>query len=236
MTMLSVRDLRVRYGKVEALKGVDLDVAQGEIVAVVGANGAGKSTLVRTISGLLRPASGTITFEGRSIGGAPAHAIVRLGVVQVPEGRMALAKLSVLENLLAAAQVRPDRSAVKDDIEKAMNRFPILRERARQLAGTLSGGQQQMLVIARALLARPRLLLLDEPSLGLAPVIADQVFALIEEIRGEGVTILLIEQNAGRALSVADTAYVVETGRIAASGPAQELKRDPRVMAAYLGG
>ena len=234
--MLSVRDLRVRYGKVEALKGVDLDVAQGEIVAVIGANGAGKSTLVRTISGLLRPASGTITFEGRSIGGAPAHAIVRLGVVQVPEGRMALAKLSVLENLLAAAQVRPDRSAVKDDIEKAMNRFPILRERARQLAGTLSGGQQQMLVIARALLARPRLLLLDEPSLGLAPVIADQVFALIEEIRGEGVTILLIEQNAGRALSVADTAYVVETGRIAASGPAQELKRDPRVMAAYLGG
>ena len=234
--MLSVRDLRVRYGKVEALKGVDLDVSQGEIVAVIGANGAGKSTLVRTISGLLRPAAGTITFEGRSIGGAPAHSIVRLGVVQVPEGRMALAKLSVLENLLAAAQVRPDRSAVKDDIEKAMNRFPILRERARQLAGTLSGGQQQMLVIARALLARPRLLLLDEPSLGLAPVIADQVFALIEEIRGEGVTILLIEQNAGRALSVADTAYVVETGRIAASGPAQELKRDPRVMAAYLGG
>ena len=234
--MLSVRDLRVRYGKVEALKGVDLDVAQGEIVAVIGANGAGKSTLVRTISGLLRPAAGTITFEGRSIGGAPAHSIVRLGVVQVPEGRMALAKLSVLENLLAAAQVRPDRSAVKDDIEKAMNRFPILRERVHQLAGTLSGGQQQMLVIARALLARPRLLLLDEPSLGLAPVIADQVFALIEEIRGEGVTILLIEQNAGRALSVADTAYVVETGRIAASGPAQELKRDPRVMAAYLGG
>ena len=234
--MLSVRDLRVRYGKVEALKGVDLDVSQGEIVAVIGANGAGKSTLVRTISGLLRPAAGTITFEGRSIGGAPAHSIVRLGVVQVPEGRMALAKLSVLENLLAAAQVRPDRSAVKDDIEKAMNRFPILRERVHQLAGTLSGGQQQMLVIARALLARPRLLLLDEPSLGLAPVIADQVFALIEEIRGEGVTILLIEQNAGRALSVADTAYVVETGRIAASGPAQELKRDPRVMAAYLGG
>jgi branched-chain amino acid transport system ATP-binding protein len=234
--MLSIRDLRVRYGKVEALKGVDLDVAQGEIVAVIGANGAGKSTLVRTISGLLRPAAGTITFEGRSIGGAPAHAIVRLGVVQVPEGRMALAKLSVLENLLAAAQVRPDRSAVKDDIEKAMNRFPILRERVHQLAGTLSGGQQQMLVIARALLARPRLLLLDEPSLGLAPVIADQVFALIEEIRGEGVTILLIEQNAGRALSVADTAYVVETGHIAASGPAQELKRDPRVMAAYLGG
>jgi len=234
--MLSVRDLRVRYGKVEALKGVDLDVAQGEIVAVIGANGAGKSTLVRTISGLLRPSAGTITFEGRSIGGAPAHSIVRLGVVQVPEGRMALAKLSVLENLLAAAQVRPDRSVVKDDIEKAMNRFPILRERVHQLAGTLSGGQQQMLVIARALLARPRLLLLDEPSLGLAPVIADQVFALIEEIRGEGVTILLIEQNAGRALSVADTAYVVETGRIAASGPAQELKRDPRVMAAYLGG
>jgi branched-chain amino acid transport system ATP-binding protein len=234
--MLSVRDLRVRYGKVEALKGVDLDVAEGEVVSVIGANGAGKSTLLRTISGLLRPASGSIAFEGRSIGGAPAHAIVRLGVVQVPEGRMVLAKLSVLENLLAAAQVRTDRAGVKGDIESAMARFPILRERASHLAGTLSGGQQQMLVIARALMARPRLLLLDEPSLGLAPVIADQVFALIEEIRREGVTILLIEQNAGRALGVADRAYVIETGRIAAEGRAADLMADPRVIAAYLGG
>ena len=234
--MLEIRDLSVRYGPIEALKGVSIDVAQGEIISIVGANGAGKSTLLRTISGLLRPAAGSIRFEGRDIGTAPTHEVVRAGLVQVPEGRMVLAKLSVLENLLAATGIRSDKSEVARDIDRAMERFPILRERARQLAGTLSGGQQQMLVIARALMARPKLLLLDEPSLGLAPVISSQVFAIIAEIRREGVTVLLIEQNAKRALAIADRAYVLELGRVVLVGPAAELARHPRVVEAYLGG
>ena len=234
--MLEIRDLSVRYGPIEALKGVSIDVAQGEIISIVGANGAGKSTLLRTISGLLRPAAGSIRFEGRDIGTAPTHEVVRAGLVQVPEGRMVLAKLSVLENLLAATGMRSDKSEVARDIDRAMERFPILRERARQLAGTLSGGQQQMLVIARALMARPKLLLLDEPSLGLAPVISSQVFAIIAEIRREGVTVLLIEQNAKRALAIADRAYVLELGRVVLVGPAAELARHPQVVEAYLGG
>lgn len=233
--MLTIRDLHVRYGSFEVLKGLDIDVAAGEIVTVVGANGAGKTTLVRTISGLVRPSRGSIDFQGRDLARARTHEIVRLGVVQVPEGRMALAKLSVMENLLAAAAVRPDRANVPADIEAAMTRFPILRERSTQLAGTLSGGQQQMLVIARALMAKPRLLLLDEPSLGLAPVIADQVFEIIAEIRQQGVTVLLIEQNAHRAMEIADRTYVLELGRIAFAGPSAELSRDPRVAASYLG-
>jgi branched-chain amino acid transport system ATP-binding protein len=234
--MLTIRNLNVRYGSVPALRDVDLDVAKGEIIAVVGANGAGKTTLVRTISGLLKPASGQIVFEDENITAAPPHRIVRRGVVQVPEGRMALAKMSVRENLLAAAAVRPDRSQARIDIEAAMDRFPILRERAEQFAGTLSGGQQQMLVIARALIAKPHLLLLDEPSLGLAPVIADQVFEIIQEIRKDGVTVMLIEQNALRAMEIADRAYVLELGRIIASGSAAQLASDPRVAASYLGG
>lgn len=234
--MLSIRNLTVHYGPIEVLKGIDLDVAQGEIIAIVGANGAGKTTLLRTISGLLRPSAGTITFQGAEIGGAASHAIVRAGLVQVPEGRMVLAKLSVRENLLAATGVRPDKSAIPQDLDKVMQRFPILRERAAQLAGTLSGGQQQMLVIGRALMARPRLLLLDEPSLGLAPVISTQVFGIISDIRKEGVTILLIEQNARRALAIADRAYVIELGRLVLDGPAAEVARDPRVVEAYLGG
>ncbi len=233
--MLRIRDLHVRYGSFEVLKGVDIDVASGEIVTVVGANGAGKTTLVRTISGLVRPSYGTIDFDGRDIVRARTHQIVRLGVVQVPEGRMALAKLSVTENLLAAAAVRSDRENVPADIEAALVRFPILRERSNQLAGTLSGGQQQMLVIARALMAKPRLLLLDEPSLGLAPVIADQVFEIISEIRQQGVTVLLIEQNAHRAMDIADRTYVLELGQVAFAGPSVELSRDPRVAQSYLG-
>lgn len=233
--MLAVRDLQVNYGRVTVLHEVALDVAAGEIAAVVGANGAGKTTLVRTISGLMRPAAGSIVFEGEEIQSLPTHRIVRLGVVQVPEGRMALAKLSVLENLLAAAAVRRDKENVRRDIESVMERFPILRERRQQLAGTLSGGQQQMLVIARALMADPKLLLLDEPSLGLAPVIADQVFEIIAEIRRRGVTVLLIEQNANRALEIADRAYVLELGRVTLSGPAAEVREDPRVISSYLG-
>jgi ABC-type branched-subunit amino acid transport system ATPase component len=234
--MLQIRDLRVRYGSVEVLKGVDLDVGEGSLVTVVGANGAGKTTLLRTISGLVRASQGAIRFEGRDITNGRTDHIVRMGIVQVPEGRMALAKLSVLENLLAAAAIRRDRDNVPADIEAVMTRFPILRERSRQLAGTLSGGQQQMLVIARALMARPRLLLLDEPSLGLAPVIADQVFEIIGEIRRQGVTILLVEQNAHRAMAMSDFTYVLELGRIAFAGPSAELKDDPRLAASYLGG
>ena len=203
---------------------------------MLGANGAGKTTLVRTISALVRPVSGSIVFEGEEITASPSHEIVRRGIVQVPEGRMVLAKMSVCENLLAAADIRSDKENVARDIEALMDRFPILRERSRQLAGTLSGGQQQMLVIARALLAKPRLLLLDEPSLGLAPVIADQVFSIIEEIRRDGVTIMLIEQNAERALAIADRAYVLELGEIAISGRATELAHDPRMIESYLGG
>ena len=234
--MLAVRDLSVRYGPIQALKGVTIDVVAGEILSIGGANGAGKTTLLRTLSGLLRPTAGSIVFDGVEIAGAPPHAIVRRGLVQVPEGRMVLTKLSVLENLLAAAAVRSDRTHVKRDLEHVMDRFPILRERAHQFAGTLSGGQQQMLVIARALMASPKLLLLDEPSLGLAPVISAQVFAIIAEIRAQGVTVLLIEQNATRALKISDRAYVLELGRIAFAGPAAELARDPRIVEAYLGG
>jgi branched-chain amino acid transport system ATP-binding protein len=234
--LLKVRDLSVRYDSATVLKGVDLEVEAGEIVAVVGANGAGKTTLVRSISGLVRPEAGSITFRGEDVSRLPTHRIVRRGIVQVPEGRMVLGKLSVRENLLAALAVRSDGSQAMRELEAAMDRFPILRERAAQLAGTLSGGQQQMLAIARALLAAPKLLLLDEPSLGLAPVISDQVFEIIHEIRRDGVTILLIEQNAHRALDIADRAYVLELGRIAMSGPASELARDPRMVASYLGG
>lgn len=234
--MLSISDLSVRYGAIEALKGVALHVTKGEIVTIIGANGAGKSTLLRTLSGLIKPSAGTIKFEGADIVNVPPHLIVRRGLVHVPEGRMALAKLSVLENLLAATGVRPDKADVAADVDRVMNRFPILRERAKQLAGTLSGGQQQMLVVARALLAKPKLLLLDEPSLGLAPVISDQIFKIIAEIRREGVTVLLIEQNAKRALAIADRAYVLELGRVALSGPAADIAADPRVIEAYLGG
>jgi branched-chain amino acid transport system ATP-binding protein len=180
--VLSIRNLRVRYGAVEVLKGIDLEVAAGEITALVGANGAGKTTLLRTISGLIHPERGSITFEGAELVSMPSDAIVRLGLIQVPEGRMILAKLTVLENLLVAAAFRRDRERTPSDMERVMDRFAILRERAGQLAGTLSGGQQQMLAIGRALLARPRLLLLDEPSLGLAPVTSQQVFAIIREI------------------------------------------------------
>jgi branched-chain amino acid transport system ATP-binding protein len=234
--MLVIRDLSVRYDSIAVLKSVDLEVKAGEIIAVVGANGAGKTTLVRSISGLVRPVEGSIAFQGEDVSRLPTHWIVRRGIVQVPEGRMVLAKLSVRENLLAAAAVRPDRPQAMRELEAAMDRFPILRERAAQLAGTLSGGQQQMLAIARALLAAPKLLLLDEPSLGLAPVISDQVFEIIQEVRRDGVTILLIEQNAQRALEIADRAYVLELGRIVMSGPAGELARDPRMVSSYLGG
>ncbi len=228
--LLEVEELRVRYGAVEAVHGVSFAVNAGEVTALIGANGAGKSSTLAAISGLV-PSGGRIRFDGRDIGGAPPHAIVRAGVVHVPEGREILAQMTVEENLLMGLRGR-DRS----DLGSAYERFPILRERRALLAGTLSGGEQQMLAIARALLARPRLLLLDEPSLGLAPLIVKRVFDTLANLKGQGVTILLVEQNAWRALRLADRAYVMELGRIVMRGSGQELLRDEGVARTYLGG
>jgi branched-chain amino acid transport system ATP-binding protein len=228
--LLEVEDLRVRYGAVEAVHGVSFAVNAGEVTALIGANGAGKSSTLAAISGLV-PAGGRIRFDGRDIAGAPPHAIVRAGVVQVPEGREILAQMTVEENLLMGLRGR-DRA----DLASAYERFPILRERRALLAGSLSGGEQQMLAIARALLARPRLLLLDEPSLGLAPLIVKRVFEILAELKRQGVTMLLVEQNALRALRLADRASVMELGRVVMRGTGQELLRDEGVARTYLGG
>jgi ABC-type branched-subunit amino acid transport system ATPase component len=233
--MLDVRDLSVSYGAVNAVRGASLRVARGEVVALIGANGAGKSTILNTLSGLIRPSSGTATFDGLDLTTASPSVIVRRGLIQVPEGREILARQTVLENLELATWARRD-GAVAKEIEAAMKRFPILGERRSLRAGSLSGGEQQMLAIARGLLARPRLLLLDEPSLGLAPQMVDEVFAAIEEIHKDGTTILLVEQNALRALAIADRAYVIETGQILLTGSGDELLHNPAVRRAYLGG
>ena len=234
--ILEVRDLSVSYGAVNAVRGVSLRVGRGEVVALIGANGAGKSTILNTLSGLIRPDSGSAVFDGLDLTSASASAIVRRGLVQVPEGRHILARQTVLENLELATWGRRDRTAVGKDIDAAMKRFPILGERRAMRAATLSGGEQQMLAIARGLLAKPRLLLLDEPSLGLAPQMVDEVFATIDEIHKDGTTILLVEQNALRALAIADRAYVIETGQILLSGSGDDLLHNPAVRRAYLGG
>lgn len=234
--MLQVRDLNVYYGVIHALKGVSLHVEQGEIVTLIGANGAGKTTLLRTISGLITPQSGQIEFEGQSIAKTPARAIVQKGVSQVPEGRRVFATMSVEENLEMGAFLRKDKAGIREDLEMVYTRFPRLKERRKQLAGTLSGGEQQMLAIGRALMARPRLLLLDEPSMGLAPILVQEIFHIIREINRTGTTILLVEQNAHMALSVATRAYVLETGRVKLSGSAAELAESEEVKKAYLGG
>jgi len=234
--MLEVRDLSVSYGPVNAVRGASLRVADGEVVALIGANGAGKSTILNTLSGLIRPGSGTATFDGLDLTTAKPSAIVRHGLAQVPEGREILSRQTVLENLELATWARHDRAAAADEIEAVMKRFPILGERRAMRAGTLSGGEQQMLAIARGLLAKPRLLLLDEPSLGLAPQMVDEVFAAIEEIHRDGTTILLVEQNALRALAIADRAYVIETGQILLTGKGEDLLHNPAVRRAYLGG
>jgi branched-chain amino acid transport system ATP-binding protein len=235
MTLLSIDDLRVRYGAIEALKGISLTVAAGEIVTLIGGNGAGKSTLMRAIAGLVKPASGTIDFDGRSLAGIRPHHCVRLGIGHSPEGRLVFGDQSVRDNLMLGAYARDDTDAIAADIAKYFAVFPRLAERQDQQAGTLSGGEQQMLAIARALMSRPKLLLLDEPSLGLAPLIVKEVFAVIGRLREEGVTILLVEQMANLALAVADRAYVIETGRITLEGTGAELLRDERVRSAYLG-
>jgi branched-chain amino acid transport system ATP-binding protein len=231
--MLEVADLEVRYGAIAALKGISFTVGQGEIVALLGANGAGKTTTQKTISGMLKPALGSITFEGARIDGIPAHRLIALGICHVPEGRHVFPRMSVAENLEMGAFRfrRPDDA----ELERVLTLFPILRERFRQPAGTLSGGEQQMLAIGRALMGKPRLLLLDEPSMGLAPLIVRQIFDIIREINESGVTVLLVEQNAAQALALATRGYVLETGELVLSGTGQELLADDRVRAAYLG-
>lgn len=235
-TMLTINDINVFYGAIHAIKGVSLEVNEGEIVTLIGANGAGKSTILRTISGLLKPKTGSIQFEGQEIAGMPAHEIVKTGISQVPEGRRIFAEMSVLENLELGAFTRKDKDGIKADMELVFERFPRLKERIGQLAGTLSGGEQQMMAMGRALMSRPRLLLLDEPSMGLAPLLIKEIFAIIQDINKTGTTVLLVEQNANMALSIAHRAYVLETGRITLSGDAKELAASDEVRKAYLGG
>jgi branched-chain amino acid transport system ATP-binding protein len=226
----------VRYDRVQVLHGVTLRVAEGELVSVLGANGAGKSTTVRTISGLLRPFQGSVTFLGERIDGRPAHEVLRRGIAQCPEGRRIFPEMTVRENLEMGAYVRGREGAAQEDLERVFGQFPVLRERAQQLGGTLSGGEQQMLAIARALMSRPRLLLLDEPSLGLAPAMVATVFRVVDEIRRQGVTVLMVEQNAALALRMADRGYVMEGGRVVLEGKGQDLLDNPDVRKAYLGG
>ena len=236
MSLLDLDDVHVHYGAIHALKGVTIDVETGQIVTLVGANGAGKSTTLRAISGLLKPSQGAIRFQGKSLAGCPAHEIVRLGISHVPEGRIVFANLSVEDNLELGAYLRKDRAGIVADRKKIYALFPRLEERRRQASGTLSGGEQQMLAIGRALMARPKLLLMDEPSLGLAPLLVREIFRVIREIREQGMTIVLVEQNARMALSVADRGYVLETGVVCLSDRADALLRNPEVQAAYLGG
>jgi branched-chain amino acid transport system ATP-binding protein len=234
--MLKVDGIDVYYGNIQALKGVSLEIHEGEIVTLIGANGAGKSTLLKAISGLLKPKQGDILFAGQSISGKPAQAIVKQGISHVPEGRRVFSNMSVEENLELGAFLRKDKQGIQEDFKKIYELFPRLHERRKQHAGTLSGGEQQMLAIGRALMARPKLLLLDEPSMGLAPLLVKTIFRIIEEINSNGTTILLVEQNAHMALSVANRAYVIETGRVVLSGSAKELNESDQVRMAYLGG
>ena len=233
--MLALENLSVSYGAIEALTDIDLHVEQGEVVTLIGANGAGKTTTLRTITGLLEPIEGRVMYEGKQISGMPAHKLVPMGIAMSPEGRGVFANLSVRENLEMGAFIRKDKKGINDDMERGFTLFPRLKEREQQKAGTLSGGEQQMLAMARALMSRPRLLLLDEPSLGLAPLVVHAIFQAIDEIRNEGSTILLVEQNANAALHHSDRAYVLETGRIVMKGNSKELAQDPRVKEAYLG-
>jgi branched-chain amino acid transport system ATP-binding protein len=235
MALLEIDDIHVFYDNIEALKGISLAVEANRIVTLVGGNGAGKSTTLRAISGLLHPRQGSIRYDGRVLAGLGAHDIAAMGLVQVPEGRRIFGRLTVDENLMMGAFTRRDRREVAEDKERMMTLFPRLRERLRQVAGTLSGGEQQMVATARAMMARPRLLLMDEPSMGLAPMVVEQVFETIQAINAQGVTILLVEQNALMALTIADQGYVLESGRIVLSGAGPELIDDERVRRAYLG-
>jgi branched-chain amino acid transport system ATP-binding protein len=234
--MLDVKDLHVSYGAIAAVKGLSLEVREGEIVTLIGSNGAGKSTTLRTISGLLKPKSGSITFKGERIDGTPGHEVVAKGICQSPEGRRIFPRMTVEENLDLGAFLRKDTAGIKADQEMVLNLFPRLKERIHQKAGTMSGGEQQMLAVGRALMGQPKLLILDEPSMGLAPVLVDLIFDTIQKIRDNGTTVLLVEQNALAALRIADYAYVLESGHLNMEGNASDLANDQRVVNAYLGG
>lgn len=234
--LLEIKDLRVHYGRAEALKGISLGVDEGAIVALIGANGAGKTTTLRTISGLKVPTSGEIWFQGKRIDGMPAHDIVKLGIAHIPEGRVVFAPMTVLDNLRMGAYLRKDKHQIARDLDMMYEHFPVLKERRGQQAGSLSGGEQQMLAIARALMASPKLLLMDEPSMGLSPVLVEEVGNIISDINKIGIGIILVEQNARMALSLASKAYILEVGSIALEGDAQELANDERVKKVYLGG
>ncbi len=234
--LLEIKDLRVHYGRAEALKGISLTIDEGAIVALIGANGAGKTTTLRTISGLKAPTSGEIWFQDKKIDGMPAHRIVKLGIAHIPEGRVVFAPMTVIDNLLMGAYLFKDKYQIDKDLDNIYEHFPVLKERRKQLAGSLSGGEQQMLAIGRALMGRPKLLLMDEPSLGLSPILVEEVGNIIRDINRTGIGIILVEQNARIALELANKAYVLEVGSITLKGDAKELAKDERVRKAYLGG
>ncbi|MDD7344633.1 MAG: ABC transporter ATP-binding protein [Ruminococcus sp.] len=236
MALLEVKGLEVYYGVIQALKGIDFEVNEGEIVTLIGANGAGKTTTMQSVIGLIPPKAGTVSFEGKDITHLHCHKIVSLGMSQVPEGRRIFQELTVYQNLLMGAYIQKDKKAIKEDIKKIYARFPRLEERKNQIAGTLSGGEQQMLAMGRALMSRPKLLMLDEPSMGLSPLLVDEVFTIIKELNKEGTTVLLVEQNAGKSLAISDRAYVLENGKIVLSGTGEELLQSEEVKKAYLGG
>ena len=236
MAMLEVKNLEVYYGVICALKGISFEVNEGEIVSLIGANGAGKTTMMQSVVGLIPKKAGIVTFDGQDITKTPCHKIVQLGMTQVPEGRRIFQELSVYENLMMGAYTIKDQQRFKEDIESTFERFPRLKERRNQIAGTLSGGEQQMLAMSRALMSHPKLLMLDEPSMGLAPILVDQIFEIIKELHAAGTTILLVEQNATKALQIADRAYVLENGKITLSGTGAELAQSDEVRKAYLGG
>ena len=235
MAMLEVKDLQVYYGVIQALKGISFEVNQGEVIALIGANGAGKTTTLQTLTGIIPAKSGSISFEGRDITKVPAHKIVEMGMAHVPEGRRVFAEMSVYENLLMGAYTRKDKNEISQSLANVYMRFPRLEERKNQRAGTLSGGEQQMLAMGRALMSKPRIILMDEPSMGLSPIFVNEIFDIIKEVSEGGTTVLLVEQNAKKALSIADRAYVLETGNITLSGKAEDLLNDESVQKAYLG-
>ena len=235
MAMLEVKDLQVYYGMIQAIKGVSFHVNEGEIIALIGANGAGKTTILHTITGLLTPKGGQVMFEGKDITKMPAHKIVELGMAHVPEGRRVFAQLSVYQNLKMGAYTRSDKNEIEESLEMVYKRFPRLEERKNQMAGTLSGGEQQMLAMGRALMSKPRIILMDEPSMGLSPILVNEIFDIIQSVSASGTTVLLVEQNAKKALAIADRAYVLETGKISLDGNAKDLLNDDSIKKAYLG-
>ncbi len=235
MAMLEIKDLEVYYGVIQAIKGISFEVGEGEVIALIGANGAGKTTTLHTISGLIAPKSGTVTFEGKDITRTPAHKIVSCGIAQVPEGRRVFASLSVYQNLKMGAYTRSDKGEIEETLQMVYERFPRLKERKNQPAGTLSGGEQQMLAMGRALMSKPRIILMDEPSMGLSPIFVNEIFDIIKSVSAGGTTVLLVEQNAKKALSIADRGYVLETGKIVLAGKAEDLLNDESVKKAYLG-